>query len=307
MIELAPDRRCHRPAARPARRLPRPARLGRGGRGDVDDRRAAVDDAAVGRAGRRAPGCSFRSTRSGNRRRRCRPTPTWRRSPPSSRTSGSTSSSTLPLYAAFLDEPFDASPYAPVSRAHWNEVYLDDAAVPAAPTPTFGDLIDWQALARRRRRQLLAAASDLDPYIQSGVDRFVAGASGRRRLRPVPCRRARAGRRRPPGRADRAQPHPRPVPRQPAAVRRRRSRPRRPGARPADRQPPGRLRDMGVRRAVRRWDDGRRTTGRVLRRRTGLGLPAAAAGRRPAQRTRPVATTSSPGPASTPRCCASTT
>ena len=82
--------------------------------------------------------------------------------------------STLPLYAAFLDEPFDASPYAPVSRAHWNEVYLDDAAVPAAPTPTFGDLIDWQALARRRRRQLLAAASDLDPYIQSGVDRFVA-------------------------------------------------------------------------------------------------------------------------------------
>ena len=82
--------------------------------------------------------------------------------------------STLPLYAAFLDEPFDASPYAPVSRLHWNEVYLDDASVPAAPTPTVGDLIDWQALARRRRRQLLAAASDLDPYIQSGVDRFVA-------------------------------------------------------------------------------------------------------------------------------------
>ena len=35
--------------------------------------------------------------------------------------------STLPLYAAFLDEPFDPSPYAPVSRLHWNEVYLDDA------------------------------------------------------------------------------------------------------------------------------------------------------------------------------------
>ena len=34
---------------------------------------------------------------------------------------------TLPLYAGFFDEPFDPSPYAPVSRQHWNEVYLDDA------------------------------------------------------------------------------------------------------------------------------------------------------------------------------------
>ena len=40
--------------------------------------------------------------------------------------------STLPVYAAFLDEPFDPSPYAPASRLHWNEVYLDDASVPAA-------------------------------------------------------------------------------------------------------------------------------------------------------------------------------
>ena len=50
---------------------------------------------------------------------------------------------TLPLYAAFLDDPFDPSPYAPVSRLHWNEVYLDDAALPAAPLPAQGDLVDW--------------------------------------------------------------------------------------------------------------------------------------------------------------------
>jgi 4-alpha-glucanotransferase len=87
--------------------------------------------------------------------------------------------STLPLYAAFLDEPFEPSPYAPVSRLHWNEVYIDDAALPVAaggtddPAPT-GALVDWRALAARRRRQLLAAAADLDPQQAAAVDRFVA-------------------------------------------------------------------------------------------------------------------------------------
>jgi 4-alpha-glucanotransferase len=32
---------------------------------------------------------------------------------------------TLPLLAAFLDEPFNPSPYAPVSRVFWNELFLD--------------------------------------------------------------------------------------------------------------------------------------------------------------------------------------
>ncbi|NPV74226.1 MAG: 4-alpha-glucanotransferase [Pelotomaculum sp.] len=32
---------------------------------------------------------------------------------------------TLPLLAAFLDEPFSPSPYEPVSRLFWNEFYLD--------------------------------------------------------------------------------------------------------------------------------------------------------------------------------------
>lgn len=43
---------------------------------------------------------------------------------------GSRFIATLPLLAAFLDEPFDPSPYAPVSRRFWNELYLDVEAVP---------------------------------------------------------------------------------------------------------------------------------------------------------------------------------
>jgi 4-alpha-glucanotransferase len=97
--------------------------------------------------------------------------------------------STLPLYAGFLDEPFDASPYAPISRLHWNEVYLDDRDLPPATDGdpagsdraggehvafALGPLVDWRALARRRRRQLLAAARDGLPHAgRPDVLRFV--------------------------------------------------------------------------------------------------------------------------------------
>ena len=36
----------------------------------------------------------------------------------------------LPLLAAYLDEPFDPSPYAPVSRQFWNEFYVDISRIP---------------------------------------------------------------------------------------------------------------------------------------------------------------------------------
>lgn len=37
---------------------------------------------------------------------------------------------TLPLLAAFLDEPCDPSPYAPASRLFWNEFYVDVTRIP---------------------------------------------------------------------------------------------------------------------------------------------------------------------------------
>jgi 4-alpha-glucanotransferase len=83
---------------------------------------------------------------------------------------------TLPLYAAFLDEPFDPSPYAPVSRLHWNEAYLDDAGLTAAPVPPSlsGDLIDWRAVGRRRRGQLLDAVDSMPDELAADVRGWVA-------------------------------------------------------------------------------------------------------------------------------------
>ncbi len=82
--------------------------------------------------------------------------------------------STLPLYATYLDDPFDPSPYAPVSRLHWNEVYLDDTGLPPAPMPPMGEIIDWRSLAARRRHQLVEAVATLSPTMQSELTAFVA-------------------------------------------------------------------------------------------------------------------------------------
>lgn len=82
--------------------------------------------------------------------------------------------STLPLYATFLDEPFDPSPYSPISRLHWNELYLDDAGLPALPVPEQHDLVDWRALAERRRRQLVEAVRRLDDGGHDQLSAFTA-------------------------------------------------------------------------------------------------------------------------------------
>ena len=86
---------------------------------------------------------------------------------------------TLPLLPTFLDEPFDPSPYAPVSRLFWSELYLDPAdavrrtgsAAAAswldsaehrrrARTLEAGDEVDYRAAAALRRELLDRAARD---------------------------------------------------------------------------------------------------------------------------------------------------
>lgn len=80
----------------------------------------------------------------------------------------------LPLYAAFLGVPFDPSPYSPISRLHWNEVYLSDQGLPDAPTPAMGGEVDWRTLGARRRDQLVRAALDADDGLVGELDRFRA-------------------------------------------------------------------------------------------------------------------------------------
>ncbi len=99
---------------------------------------------------------------------------------------------TLPLCAAFLEPPVEASPYAPVSRLFWNEVYVDFEALPefahsreaqalaaavrdAPPDP---DHVDWPAVAEHRRHVLAACAArhfaDDPEAMDQGLRAFVA-------------------------------------------------------------------------------------------------------------------------------------
>ncbi|HVL90893.1 MAG TPA: 4-alpha-glucanotransferase, partial [Actinomycetota bacterium] len=90
---------------------------------------------------------------------------------------------TLPILSAFMDEPFDPSPYAPVSRLHWNEIYLDIDAV-----PEFADSEQARALAKELAPKIrgLRRKQDVDYRGVSAVKRRVleacaASLSGKRR------------------------------------------------------------------------------------------------------------------------------
>jgi 4-alpha-glucanotransferase len=71
---------------------------------------------------------------------------------------------TLPLLAAFLDDPYEPSPYSPVSRLFWNELYVAPPDWPepepgAAAPPAYRDrLFDPRAAMAGKRPALEAAA-----------------------------------------------------------------------------------------------------------------------------------------------------
>lgn len=75
--------------------------------------------------------------------------------------------STLPLLAAYLEEPFEPSPYSPVSRLFWNEFYIDlrQHGIESVPSP---ELIDYRKTMQAKRQVLerLAATAAAEPALQ---------------------------------------------------------------------------------------------------------------------------------------------
>ena len=112
---------------------------------------------------------------------------------------------TLPMLAAFLDEPLEPSPYSPASRLFWNELYIDprqaaefaDAAVQAVVnSPEFA-----------AERDALRAAPLVDYRPHGRPQAAGAGGDGARRsspTRPTGWRPSSASR--PPTRASRTTP-----------------------------------------------------------------------------------------------------
>lgn len=102
---------------------------------------------------------------------------------------------TLPMLATFLDELFEPSPYSPISRRFWNEIFIDVTAVPevaASPAAqaalqdargllgegTSLGLVDYPAVAAAKRRILAAAAEHLwdgDSPRRGELDAYRAG------------------------------------------------------------------------------------------------------------------------------------
>jgi 4-alpha-glucanotransferase len=75
---------------------------------------------------------------------------------------GGTYVGTLPLLASFVDEPYEPSPYSPVSRLFWNEFYVaTEDGDRAKLAPGQEALVDYRTVAEQRRRRLSAAAAEV--------------------------------------------------------------------------------------------------------------------------------------------------
>ncbi len=91
---------------------------------------------------------------------------------------------TLPLLAGFLEKPvMDPSPYAPVSRLAWNELYVDTGSGAGLSTPKDGAgirLIDYEEAYAVKRRSIAAAASTAhtNPESRAAMEQFANGHLG---------------------------------------------------------------------------------------------------------------------------------
>lgn len=68
---------------------------------------------------------------------------------------------TVPMLAAFLEQPYDPSPYAPVSRLFWNELYVDLSRAPEFE-PALQRMTPATREAIERQRQALAASPSVE-------------------------------------------------------------------------------------------------------------------------------------------------
>jgi 4-alpha-glucanotransferase len=91
---------------------------------------------------------------------------------------------TLPILAAFLDEPCMASPYSPASRMFWNELYLDLGAIaqdlglvaPDVPPIVPDAPIDYRTQYHWRRHALDPLAARLFATRGAEIDAWAAAA-----------------------------------------------------------------------------------------------------------------------------------
>src|SRR2546427_2837262 len=73
---------------------------------------------------------------------------------------GGSVAATLPLLGAFLDEPFEPSPYSPATRLFWNEFYIDIERIPefagtsAGRRPRKTKLVDYRGVMKYKRGTL---------------------------------------------------------------------------------------------------------------------------------------------------------
>ena len=82
---------------------------------------------------------------------------------------------TLPLLPTFLEAPFvEPSPYAPISRLAWNELYLNVPGPASHDRPT-GREVDYERTYARKRTlvALAAARAHNDPTTKDAITRFV--------------------------------------------------------------------------------------------------------------------------------------